>query len=424
MTAIEPGNDPQKSRWWRLAAGVVAMMAVANLQYAWTLFTTPLSTALNINLDKVQWAFTLFICAQTITMPGIGYIVDRYGPRLIVSAAALSIAASWIWAGSTHSVSGLYVAYSIGGIGAGAVYGACVGVAAKWFPDRRGLCVGATVGAYGFGAALTVIPIARMIDASGYGKAFVTWGIIQGVAVLIAAQFLSTPSQAWLAAWRRRSTPDSGMEARHPARDYSPGEVLKTGTFYLLYAMMTMVAFGGLMITAQLRPIAETYGYDRYALVGAFTGLQIALLLDQIFNGGARIFWGWISDRIGRYETMALAFGFEAVAIGGFCLTIQNPAAFAVMSGLTFLGWGEIYSLFPAAITDLFGSKYATTNFSLQYTSKGVASVLAGPLAGLLFSLTHSWQPVLIAAMGFNLAAAALAVLWLKPRVRRALATA
>ncbi|HEY6333473.1 MAG TPA: oxalate/formate MFS antiporter [Blastocatellia bacterium] len=417
MSLLSLRNDPTRFRWVRLAAGIVAMMAVANLQYAWTLFTTPLASALNVDLATVQWAFTCFVCTQTAAMPGIGYIVDRYGPRLIVSVAALAVAGSWIWAGSTHSIAGLYVAYSIGGLGVGAVYGACVGEAAKWFPDRRGLCVGATVGAYCFGVALTVIPIARMIDTVSYAKAFVMWGIIQGCVVLIAAQLIAAPPREWLASWRVKSVEHPSL-APLSSRDYTPGEMLKSPAFYMLYAMMTLVAFGGLMVTAQLRPIAQSYGYDRYLILGAFTGLQIALLLDGVFNGMARPLWGWISDHIGRYETMALAFGFEAAAIAGFCLTIHNPRAFVVMSGLAFLAWGEIYSLFPAVIVDLFGSKYATTNFSLQYTSKGVASVLAGPGAVFLFSTAHSWQPVLLAAMLCNVLAAALAMLWLRPRMR------
>jgi MFS transporter, OFA family, oxalate/formate antiporter len=417
MNLLSLRNDPTRYRWVRLAAGIVAMMAVANVQYAWTLFTTPLSTALNAELGVVQWAFTCFVCVQTAAMPGIGYLVDRYGPRLIVSSAAFAVAGGWVWAGSTHSIAGLCAAYSIGGLGVGGVYGACIGQAAKWFPDRRGLCVGLTVGAYGFGAALTVIPIARMIDTVGYGKAFVTWGLIQGGVVLITSQLISAPPHEWFANWRVKSVADPSL-APLSSRDYGPAEMLKSRSFYMLYGMMTLVAFGGLMVTAQLSPIAQSYGYDKYIVVGVLTGLQVALFLENVFNGLARPLWGWISDHIGRYETMGLAFGFEAAATGGFCLTIHNPRAFIVMTGLAFLGWGEIYSLFPAVIVDLFGNKYATTNFSLQYTSKGVASVLAGPGAAFLFSTAHSWQPVLLAAMLCNVFAAALAMLWLRPRMR------
>jgi OFA family oxalate/formate antiporter-like MFS transporter len=418
-TPTQKAADPGVGRWRKLVACIAAMMAIANLQYAWTLFTTPLTESLQATLAAVQWAFTFFVLTQTWLVPFNAYLIDRFGARIIVSAASLLVGTGWVGAGLATSLTELWVAYAIGGVGAGAVYSASISVAMKWFPDRRGLCVGAVAGSYGFGTALTVLPIARMIDAGGYASAFIIWGVIQGVVVLAAAQFLSLPPEGWVPAGWAEIKAKIQNKVQQSSRDYTPGEMLKTAPFYILYVMMTMVAFGGLMVTAQVKPIGTTYGFDKQILFSAVSVLSLALLMERVLNGLARPFWGWISDHIGRYHTMALAFFLEGLAITALALLVAEPIWFIIFSSLTFLAWGEIYSLFPAAIADIFGSKYATTNYGIQYTSKGVASMLAGPGAALLMAATGSWMPVLWTAVACDLVAAALAVFWLKPLVTR-----
>jgi OFA family oxalate/formate antiporter-like MFS transporter len=313
----------------------------------------------------------------------------------------------------------LYVVYAIGGIGAGAVYGACVGAAMKWFPDRRGLCVGLVAGSYGFGTALTALPISYLIEHNGYRSAFIVFGAIQGLVVLVSAQFLRMPPSDWVPqGWElikkkvQRKVPQS-------SRNYTPREMLSTGSFWLLYLMMTLVTASGLMLTAQLKPIGVTYGYDKFTLFAGFTVLTLTLALNQVLNGSARPFFGWVSDRIGRYDTMAIVFIIEAVAITVLTLVVARPFAFIVVSALMFFAWGDIYSLFPSAIADIFGSKYATTNYGIQYTAKGIGSIFGGPGAALMMTSTGSWIPVFWSAVACNVIAAGLALFWLKPRVRR-----
>jgi MFS transporter, OFA family, oxalate/formate antiporter len=407
------------SRWFKLAACIAAMMAIANLQYAWTLFTTPLMGSMNASLAAVQWAFTAFVIAQTGLVPINGYLVDRFGPRVVVSIAAFLVGVSWVGAGMANSLAELYAAYAVGGIGAGAVYGATVGLAMKWFPDRRGLCVGMVAGSFGFGTALTIVPISRMIESSGYRSAFIMWGLVQGVVVLVAAQFLAMPPPGWLPAGWEEAKLKIQHKVHQSLRDYTPREMLRSGSFYLLYMMMTMVAFGGLMVIAQLKPIGEKYGASSYIVVGGMSALTLALLLDRVLNGFSRPFFGWLSDHMGRYDTMALAFMLGALAMSAFTLMVERPVWFVILSGLAFFTWGEIYSLFPSAIADIFGSKYATTNFGIQYTSKGVASILAGPGAAMLMAASNSWVPVLVVAVACNVLAACLALFWLKPLVVR-----
>jgi OFA family oxalate/formate antiporter-like MFS transporter len=417
--AASPAS-PVVNRWLQLVAAIVAMMAIANLQYAWTLFTTPLSSALNVTLSAVQLAFTLFVLAETFLVPVEGYLIDRFGARKIVSIGGVLVGLGWFGSGLTDSVGGLYFWYTLGGVGAGAVYGAAMGTALKWFPDRRGLAAGLTAGAYGFGTALTVLPISRMIDTSGYQSAFLVWGCIQGVIVILAAQFLRKPSAGWRpAGW----DPDvAKSKVVQTTVSYSPMQMVKTSSFWVLYSMMTMVAFGGLMVTAQLRPIAASFGMDRTVVFLGVTALGLALIMDRILNGLTRPFWGWVSDHIGRYNTMAIAFTLEAAAIFMLVQLIDHPLWFVIISGFVFFAWGEIYSLFPAAIGDLFGPKYATTNYGLQYTSKGVASIFAGWGAAKLVEITGSWLPVLWTAIALDALAAGLAFFWLKPLAVRTIA--
>jgi MFS transporter, OFA family, oxalate/formate antiporter len=418
MTAPQ-NSDPGAARWRQLAACIIAMLAVANLQYAWTLFTTDLTKSLNASLDAVQWTLTFFVIAQTALFPINAYLVERFGPRIVVALASVLVGAGWIGAGLANSLPALYLAYSIGGIGAGAVYSATIGIAMKWFPDRRGLCVGMVAGSYGFGTALTGIPIEQMIKTSGYQSAFIFWGVVQGIVVLVAAQFLRLPPVGWAPANWEAIKAKVQRKVQQSSRDYKPQEMLRSGSFYLLYLMMTLVTTSGLMMVGQLKPICVTYGFDKYALFGGVTVLTLTLQLNQVLNGSARPFFGLVSDHLGRYDTMAMVFILEAMAITALAIFVNHPIWFVALSGLMFFAWGDIYSLFPAAIADIFGSKHATTNYGLQYTSKGLGSILALPGAAWLKGATGSWLPVFWTAVACNIIAAALAVLWLKPRVTR-----
>jgi OFA family oxalate/formate antiporter-like MFS transporter len=418
MSSLVPGQSGKRivNRWWQLLACIVAMMAIANLQYAWTLFTLPLTKHLNATLSAVQIAFTLFILTETWLVPFEGYLVDRLGANRVVTAGGLLVGISWVGTGWADSLSGLYFFYALGGLGAGAVYGACIGTALKWFPDRRGLAAGATAGSYGFGTALTVLPINRMIGNSGYQEAFIVWGVIQGFVVVVAAWFMLAPPSGWRpVGW----TPETGVARQQSLKSYTPFEMIRTGPFWLMYLMMALVAFGGLMVTAQLKPIANSYGLDKTVVFWGITALGMALILDRVLNGLTRPFWGWISDHIGRYNTMAIAFGGEALAIFALLHLVHRPLWFVILTGFTFFAWGEIFSLFPAAIGDVFGPTYATTNYGVQYTAKGTASIFAGWGAARLVEAAGTWIPVFWVAVGCDLLAAILALLVLKPLVVR-----
>jgi OFA family oxalate/formate antiporter-like MFS transporter len=402
------------NRWWQLVACVGAMMAIANLQYAWTLFTLPLTQELGATLAAVQVAFTLFVLAETWLVPFEGYLVDRLGARVVVTLGGVLVGLGWLGSGLTSSLHGLWAAYALGGVGAGAVYGACIGTALKWFPDRRGLAAGLTAGAFGAATALSVVPIQWMIARSGYRATFVVWGIAQGVFVLLVAQLLRRPPDG---ASPGGPKPAPGGSVLQSVRSYAPLEMIGTLRFWVMYAMMTLVSFGGLMVTAQIKPIAHVYGMDTHVLFGAVTALSLALIADRLLNGITRPFWGWVSDRIGRYRTMAIAFFAEAVAIFALIHLIHHPLAFVILTGFAFFAWGEIFSLFPATIADVFGPAYASANYGVQYTAKGVSAIFAAWGAAYLAGIFGSWVPILWAAVACDVIAAVMALALLQPLV-------
>jgi len=395
------------------------MMAVANLQYSWTLFTAELTANLHASLPAVQVAFSTFLIAVTWLVPFDGYLIDRFGPRPIMVIAGVLVAIGWVGAGKASTVTQLVVVYTIGGVGAGIVYGGTIGNALKWFPDRRGLCVGLTSGAYGLGTALTVSAIASMIKSSGYAHTFIVWGLVQGIVVVLAALLMENPPADWRPMLKTHSV---AAKVRTSGREMSPWQMMRTGPFWLIYLMMTLMSFGGLMVTAQLSPIARFYGVDKTIVLFGMSALVLAIQIDRILNGLTRPFWGWISDHLGRENTMFAAFTFEAFAVFMLLRLASHPVWFIALSGLCFFAWGEIFSLFPSITADLFGPQWATTNFGVVLTGAGVAAIFAGPIAALASAKTGNWSSVFWVMITCDLISALLALFWLKPLARRTLA--
>jgi OFA family oxalate/formate antiporter-like MFS transporter len=402
------------NRWAQLVAGIIAMMAIANLQYAWTLFTKPMQSHLHATLTAIQWTFTLFIALETWLVPFEGYLVDRIGPRLMLGVGAILVALGWIFSGEAETLRSLYFWYGVGGVGAGIVYGGTIGNALKWFPDHRGLTVGLTAGAYGIGTALTVAPIDKMIKASGYQHTLVVWGIIQGFVVLIAALFFARPPVGWAPPGWKEKEAKIKEHVHSSAIDMTPWQMLRQPSFYVIYLMMTMLSFGGLVVTAQLNPMAVSYHVDKVVVAFGMTALVLAITVDRYLNGLTRPFWGWVSDHLGRENTMFIAFTLEAIAVFALLQLISHPVWFIALSGLCFFAWGEIFSLFPSITADLFGKTWATTNYGIVYTAKGAGAFFAGVGAAWLFEKTGSWTRVFYAMIVCDLLAAFLALFWLK----------
>jgi OFA family oxalate/formate antiporter-like MFS transporter len=414
MSAQDASATGYKNRWVQLIIGIACVALVANLQYGWTLFVTPIDNAHHWGKAAIQVAFSIFVLTETWLVPFEGYLVDKFGPRPVVAGGAICAGLGWVLNSYAASLPMLYVAAFISGVGAGCVYGTCVGNALKWFPDRRGLAAGLTAGGFGAGAAVTVIPIANMIKSSGYEHTFLTFGLIQGIGIFILGMLLIRPiTRISMASKANVST----------KIDYSTRQMLKTPVFWVLYITFVMVAAGGVMATAQIGPIAQEFGLASLpvTLFGATLPLlTMTLSIDNLANGFTRPLCGFVSDKIGRENTMFILFTGEGLALLGLMKYGHDPIAFMTFAALVFLCWGEIFSVFPAICADTFGTKFAASNSGTLYTAKGAAALLV-PLASVL-SASGGWNLVFIVAAAISIIAAISAKLILAPMRKRFIA--
>jgi OFA family oxalate/formate antiporter-like MFS transporter len=387
------------NRWFQLVASLIAMIMIANLQYAWTLFVKPMQTATGWKLSEIQLAFTLFILFQTWVQPAQGFLIDRMGPRVFTTVAGVLCGVGWAGLGFATTLPMMYTLYVIAGIGAALVYGGCMGSALKWFTKQRGLAAGIIAAGFGGGTALFIPFIASMIKNQGYQTAFIVTGIFQGLMILLVAQVMRHPPAASTPAKAAVVTAGSKL-GQH---QFTTGEMLRTPQFYVLYAMFVMMAIGGLLVTANAGPMAASWGIPAAALAAATS-------LNALANGGSRIFWGWVSDKTGRELAMGIAFALQAICLV-LVLTVGRLSGtlFTVTLVATFFTWGEIYSLFPSLVADYFGTKCSTANYGVMYSAKGVASIVGGVVAAMLYERFGSWTACFYGSAVLALAAAVIA---------------
>jgi MFS transporter, OFA family, oxalate/formate antiporter len=418
MTTIHASESDEqhcnRKRWRHLILGVMCMVMIANLQYGWTLFVLPMHQAHGWLIAEIQVAFTLFIALETWGTPIAGWIADKLGPdigpRVTISAGGLLVAIGWTIVSRASSLPLLYFGNAVAGFGSGAVYVTCLGVAVKWFKDNRGLAAGLVAAGFGAGAALTVIPIRMLIASTGYQSAFLWCALIQGGMILIAAQFIRAPHPGDAPAVKAVRVKQTGYSYRTP-------EMLRQPVFWALYILNFIVLAAGFTVTANVAPLAESYGVTNAMVWGAST-LSVGLIFANLMDGVGRPSFGWLGDRIGRAPAMAIAFALGAASYYLMSVTGHHPFGYIFFIGMIFLCWGAIFSLFPTMCTDLFGPQYATTNLSVLYTSKGVASFVV-PLGTFLVTVTHSWNSVLFLAAGLNLIGIILALAVVRPAENR-----
>ncbi len=395
-------------RWLQLVLGVITMMAISSPQYVWTFFTKPLLETTGVTLATLQITATILIVLQTWLSPLQGILIERFGARNLVMLGCALTGLSWVLAAHATDVTMLYLTYGLlGGIGTGIVYVGVIGHMVRWFPDRRGFAAGMAAAGYGFGAMLTTFPITNMLKASGLPATLIYFGLILGAVGVIAAFFLREPPKGYSAV--------AAPSVHVTSVDYNPLTMLKTPIFWLLFIMMTMMSTGGLMVILNFATFSREFGITDDVMVFGLAALPFASTLDRITNGATRPFFGWLSDRIGRENTMAIAFAGEALAIFLMLNLRHDPLAYVLLSGVVFFGWGEIFSLFPSTLTDTFGTQHATTNYGFLYMAQGVGSVLGGPLAASLHEHTGSWVPVFGLIITMDVLTALLALFVLKP---------
>jgi len=372
------------NRWFQLCASVIAMIMIANLQYSWTLFVGPLQKSTGWKLSDIQFAFTLFILFQTWVQPFDGWLIDRLGPRGFVTAAGVLCGFGWAGMGYANSLPALYALYCLAGTGAAFVYSGAVGSALKWFKERRGLASGIMTAGFGGGTALFIPFIQSMIGDKGYQSTFVATGILQGIVIAVVAQFLRHPPTVPASA--TSATKTAVATDKDGRKQFTTMEVLRTPQFYVMYVAFVLMATGGLLVTANAGPMARSWGFS----------ITLAATLSPLANGASRILWGWVSDRLGRESTMMLTFVLQAFCLVAVATLGQISSAWFVATLVAvYFTWGQIYSLFPSTSGDYFGTKHATSNYAVLYTAKGVASIIGGYMAALLYEQSGSW------AMGF-----------------------
>jgi len=405
------------TRWTQLLLGFIVMMAISSPQYVWTLFVPSFQKTTGAILSDVQWTITVLIVLQTWLSPIQGFLVEKLGPKLLIGAGAVMSGAGWMLSAGIGSIWGLYATYGLlCGIGTGIVYIGIVGLMVRWFPERRGFATGIVAAGYGFGAILTTFPIDGMMKSSSYQNTLLVFGMIFAVVGLLGALMLRSPREREVGA----------ASAAGDLRGASPVEMMKSPVFWLMFAMMSMMSTGGLMVITQFTSFAKTFGIGADTSVVIFgvtmAAVPAALTFDRVTNGLTRPFFGWVSDRIGRENTMGIAFLLEGLAIYLMLQFRTDPFMLVILSGLVFFGWGEIFSLFPSTLTDTFGTRYATTNYGFLYMAQGVGSILGAPVAAKIFEATQSWLPVFGLIIAMDILTGLLALFLLKPLRRRAMA--
>jgi OFA family oxalate/formate antiporter-like MFS transporter len=453
------------SAWPQLIIGITCMVMIANLQYGWTFFVPEIQRQFGWDRASIQVAFTLFVIFETWLVPVEGWFVDWLGPKRVVMFGGVCCGVGWVINARADSLALFYLGQIVAGVGAGAVYGTCIGNALKWFPQRRGLAAGLTAAGFGAGSALTVVPIQALIKDQGFQSAFLYFGVGQGVIILVLSLLMLPPPPSGLA--------EAPGQAAAPAkrRDFGPAEIIGPlrkwimldvlalalalamwaagwqfyiplmlavlifgagGTlvwregqplFTLMYVMFVLVGAGGLVVTANLASIAQDLGVANVPVTLVWLtlpALSFSAAIDRSLNGLTRPFFGWVSDHIGRENTMFIAFALEGLGIYLLYRLGSDPFWFVVLSGMVFFAWGEIYSLFPATCTDTFGARYASTNAGILYTAKGTAALLV-PYASSLQKASGNWDSVFLMAAGANIVAALLAMAVLKPWRQRVL---
>ncbi len=372
------------NRWVQLIAAVVGMVMIANLQYAWTLFVPSVQKAFGASLAAVQLGFSLFIWFETFAQPVEGYLLDRFGPRLFFMVAGVMVGVGWTAMGFAKSLGALYFFYGLAGLGAGFIYGGSIAVAIRWFGDRRGLAAGIIAAGFGAGSAPFIPIIGSILSTSGYQSAFIYTGIFQGIMILIVAQILRYPPGQKVHAAKAAAPVDEAT------RGFKPWEVLRTPQFYLIYLMFLFMTIGGLLLTANAKPFAKDVG-----VLSAFVIMGVTA--DRISNGLGRIGWGWISDKVGRENTMFAAFTLNAIFVAAFPFIGRYGWGYVIMMFMIMLTWGELFSLFPSLNADRFGTTYAASNYGLLYTAKGFGGLLGGVVASYLAS-AYGWTVVFMAS--------------------------
>ncbi len=375
-----------QSRWIILAIATISMMVIGLYQYSWTIFVTPLRDEFGWSLATVQLTFTLFVWIMTWTQPVAGYIVDQKGPRYLAALGGIIASVGWIMTSFINDSTSLYFSYSLGAVGVGIIYSISVGLASKWFPDRRGLANGFTSFGYGFGAAILNPVISVIIANIDFRAAFLYMGIV----ILFVLIGLSLIARYPPSNWMPKVTSQTGPQ--NP-RDFPPQAVIQSRQWWQIYAAFIVTSSIGLMITSQLTPMGQAFNLSENIVL-------TATVVFPIFNGLGRLFGGFVSDKFGRERTMTLFFALQGTCSLLLLLLGSIDLLFIGVICLIGLFWGPIFTFFPSITADYFGRQHSTTNYGITYTAKAWGGLFGGYIVAWLVTSFQSFTtPILMSAI-------------------------
>ncbi|MGZ8441134.1 MAG: L-lactate MFS transporter [Candidatus Deferrimicrobiaceae bacterium] len=376
-TAID-AEGRMMNRWWRVA-GALAMNLPLGALYAWSIFVLPLEKEFGWSRTETSWVFTIAVFVFGLSFILAGRLQDRKGPFWISVAGGLLYSLGWILAAFTSNLAFLFVTMgAILGVGSGFGYATPIPVLSKWFPDRRGLAVGLAVAGYG-GGSFIIAPLAQyMIPALGWRETFLYLGVGFFVSTMIGAAILRNPPEGYRpAGWEPAPATAKVAATRY---EFRPGEMVRTPTFYLMWIAFALGTGAGLMLISQLVP------FGRQQLGIGATAAALAISVGALGNASGRIFSGWLSDAIGRLQTLRLMVGVSILAF----LILPRISGVAQLYALVFAVYycyGTQLSLYASTTGDFFGTKNLGVNYGLVFSAWGVAGIIGPIIAGRLFDV-------------------------------------
>ena len=393
---MQSANQVGISRWWRVAGGLSMNIALGTL-YAWSVFVAPLEARFGWKRADTSMVFTIAVIVFALSFVAAGRIQDRFGPLVCSLTGGILVSLGFFLCAYTTSLGYLYLCFGvIGGLGNGFGYATPIPVMAKWFPDKRGLAVGLAVGGYGAGSAIFG-PLAqlKLIPAYGLPATFQILGAIFFVMTIAGAFLLRNPPSGY------RPEGWAPTAARSAAsHEFTPGEVLRTPTFYLMWLGYALGCSAGLMVISQLVPFAKSVGIAAGALS------TMTLVVGACGNASGRILSGWMSDRLGRINVLRTMIGICILAMPALYAAGSNVALLYACVFVVYWCYGTQLSVNGVAAADFWGTKNAGINYGLLFTAWGVAGIIGPRIGGVLYDRYHNYQAAFYTASA--LAAAAL----------------
>jgi OFA family oxalate/formate antiporter-like MFS transporter len=380
-------------------------MALGTL-YGWSVFVAPLEKEFHWTRSQTSTTFTIAVVVFALSFIAAGRLQDKLGPFRVSLAGSVLVSLGFFLCAYTHSLPWLYVCFGvIGGLGNGFGYATPIPVMAKWFPDKRGLAVGLAVGGYGAGSAIFG-PLSSkvLIPAYGWRSTFMILGVVFFFMTLVGSMLLKNPPaghrpRGWAPA-------AAGMSV---SEEFSPGEVLRTRTFYFLWLAYALGTSAGLMVISQLVPFAKSQGVSSDLLA------TMTLVVAALGNAGGRIFSGWLSDALGRLNVLRLMIGISVFAMPVLYMAGANPTLLYVMVFVVYWCYGTQLSVNASTTSDFWGTRNAGVNYGLLFTAWGTAGIIGPYIGARLFDQFKNYQAAFYCGAGLSLIALAFAFLAKRP---------